>query len=35
VFNPGVIAKYVATFETSQLKEFQFQQSKTTLADVI
>lgn len=30
-----VIEKYVATFENSQLKEFQFQQGKTTLADVI
>lgn len=34
-FLKQVIEKYVAIFENSQLKEFQFQQGKTTLADVI
>jgi len=34
-FLKQVIENYVATFDSSQLKEFQFQQGKTTLADVI
>ncbi len=34
-FLKQVIEKFVDTFENSQLKEFQFQQGKTTLADVI
>lgn len=34
-FLKQVVEKYVATFETSQLKEFQFQQGKTTFSDII
>lgn len=34
-FLKQVIEKYVATFEASQLKKFQFQQDKSTLSDVI
>ena len=34
-FLKQVVEKYVATFETSQLKEFKFQQGKTTFSDII
>jgi DNA-binding Lrp family transcriptional regulator len=31
----GIIEKYVATFETSQLKRFEFHPGKATFSDII